>query len=86
MMVVMMMVIVMMMTAMAVMTMVVVIVVMVAMVVMVVMVMAMICCCRETGLSQRCSLLMSKMQGHMISDSCGVRTHALTEWRLEPPP
>ena len=21
-----------------------------------------------------------------MSDSCGVRTHALSEWRLEPPP
>ena len=30
--------------------------------------------------------LMSRQMFFAQSDSCGVRTHALMEWRVEPPP
>ena len=31
-------------------------------------------------------LLIILLLPHGENDSCGVRTHALSEWRLEPPP
>ena len=30
--------------------------------------------------------LVNCVLGKLESDGCGVRTHALSEWRLKPPP
>ena len=32
------------------------------------------------------TMMMIQYAGSSNTDSCGVRAHALTEWRLEPPP
>ena len=35
---------------------------------------------------QRAAQARRQARGPVKSDSCGVRTHALTDWRLEPAP
>ena len=40
---------------------------------------------RSQLLAHGCALADASCASKVI-DSCGVRTHALTEWRLEPPP
>ena len=45
-------------------------------------------CVSGSACSARCASCRVKRRGRqaMKNDTCGVRTHALSEWRLEPPP
>ena len=45
-------------------------------------------CCVATNIQDIIFLELHTVEQPAVSahDSCGVRTHALTEWRLEPPP